>query len=107
MSVTTLANPVTTTLSRTLADYEIHLTGDDVHGHIAAQNARDDTVDTNPAHWLQNRRRIPPRRPINRDLDPDERPNGMNAFETTFLRIMFTGVATVAVGLLHNPSDGT
>lgn len=97
MSVTTTANPVTTTLHRSLAaDYEIHLSGGE-EGIDPSQNPREETTIQNPPNWVQNYRNIPPLRPVNHDLDAESRPNGMNRFETAFLVTMFTGVVMVAV----------
>ncbi|KAH9883344.1 hypothetical protein F4778DRAFT_46702 [Xylariomycetidae sp. FL2044] len=103
MSVTTTENPVTTTLERTLQDYEIRVTGADELPPPAPAPApaawvphRDhDTPDDveNPPDWPSDERRGVPRfRPINRALDREQRPWGSSPPETVFVAMMFTGV---------------
>ena len=98
MSVTTTANPATTQLSRTLADYDIKLTGAEADGPPAALNPRSSPSD-NPEGWPTNFRNVPPYRPINRNLDMEERPGGSNGVERIFIAVMLHGVWLNAVSI--------
>jgi hypothetical protein len=51
----------------------------------------------NPDWWPTDHRRVPDYRPINRNLDRSQRPNGVNAIETAFIFIMLRGVQVNAV----------
>lgn len=104
MSVTTTDNPVTTTLSETLQDYEIRLTGArDLPAPAPApwvpltdHQAPEGVV--NPPGWDDIPYRGTPRyRPINYNLDREQRPWGSNAIETGFVVTMFHGVWLTAV----------
>ncbi|KAE8453261.1 hypothetical protein EG329_011328 [Mollisiaceae sp. DMI_Dod_QoI] len=96
MSVTTTANPITLSLQQTLGDYEVHVTGDQRDPRqIAAPNAssrRVPLIET-PHWWPRNYHRIPPHRPVNRNLDWSQRPLGASAGEKLFLNVMFSGVS--------------
>ncbi|KAK8135390.1 hypothetical protein PG984_003330 [Apiospora sp. TS-2023a] len=119
MSVTTTDNPITSTLSETLQDYEIRLTGapdlPSAQRQRAAESApllssqqRQDgggfpawvpltdhaaPLDVeNPADWDTEHRGVPRYRPINYHLDREVRPWGSNGIETTFVLHMFHGV---------------
>ncbi|EPE34795.1 hypothetical protein GLAREA_10490 [Glarea lozoyensis ATCC 20868] len=82
-----------TQLGEALNDYTIHLTGHDATNH---QMIEEDTLASNQRNWPTDYHRVPPHRPINRDLDPEERPRGSNTAEFIFISIMFTGVFTSA-----------
>lgn len=121
MSVTTTDNPITSTLSETLQDYEIRLTGvqdlPSAQRQLAAESApllsqQQDggfpawvpltdhaaPVDVeNPADWDTEHRGVPRYRPINYHLDREVRPWGSNAIETGFVLHMFHGVWLTAV----------
>ncbi|KAG4422624.1 hypothetical protein IFR04_004245 [Cadophora malorum] len=97
MSVTTTANPITLSLQQTLGDYEVHVTGDSQETRpVASQNSRRSNAVANPPSWPRNYHRVPPHRPVNRDLDWSERPLGANPGEKLFLNVMFTGVSSNA-----------
>jgi len=91
-----MSTPIVTTseLNHVLSDYRLHLTGYDDSiqtedpAHLQAQN---------PPNWPTDRHRIPSYRPVNRNLDPNERPRGSNPAEFIFINIMFTGVFLNAV----------
>lgn len=51
----------------------------------------------NPANWPTRYRRIPPYRPVNRNLDLSERPNGSNRGELVFVTVMMNGVRLQSV----------
>lgn len=75
-----------------LEDYKIHLTGAEERRDIKTINGS-----ANPPSWPTERHRIPPYRPLNRNLNSGERPLGSNAVETAFLFMMFSGVSINAV----------
>ena len=103
MSVTTTANPVTLSLQQTLGDYEVHVTGDSQEARpVASQNSRQSNTVANPPSWPRNYHRVPPHRPVNRDLDWSQRPLGANPGEKLFLNVMFTGVSSNAVSKIDN-----
>ncbi|EXA34302.1 hypothetical protein FOQG_14458 [Fusarium oxysporum f. sp. raphani 54005] len=79
-----------------LRDYRLHLTGQRVEQEYVEPSHENDTgsaqsVDT-PANWPTQYRRIPPYRPINRNLDLSERPNGSSRAELVFVTVMLNGV---------------
>ncbi|KAJ2901686.1 hypothetical protein MKZ38_001556 [Zalerion maritima] len=90
------------TRTSTLQDYNIRLTSasdipapqvpDQPAG--AAREAAESAP--NPPNWPDNRRQIPPYRPINRNLDMSLRPFGSNPPETAFVANMFLGVWVLA-----------
>ncbi|KAH7146514.1 hypothetical protein EDB81DRAFT_795400 [Dactylonectria macrodidyma] len=79
------------TLQETLQDYQIHLTGSSIEAELGALPESTPTHN-NPAHWPTQYRRIPAYRPINRNLDLSERPNGANRAELLFVTVMLNGV---------------
>lgn len=94
MSVTTSIR----TVEETLQDYKLHLSAFDQ----AASGAATLTY-ISPTHqpkWPCDHRRIPPYRPINKNLDLSERPNGSNKGELVFVTVMMNGVRLQAV--LHH-----
>lgn len=111
MSVTTIENPIAYSIQSTLRDYDIQITGStnaaDINPSLNARSGGSASTSTstststsqNPASWPTDHHRIPNHRPINRDLNLDERPRGSNGIEQTFLLVMFTGVALNAVSL--------
>lgn len=78
------------------ADYDVY------ESRVAASNSPSQQVGTgatagetrvqNPAGWLDDYRRIPPHRPINRHLDQNQRRVYTSLGERAFLTIMFTGL---------------
>lgn len=70
-----------------LADYELRHTGSDESDEPPA------AVDTSqPANWPSDHRRVPAYRPINRDLDFNERSAGASTGEFVFIQVMLHGV---------------
>lgn len=105
MSVTTTSNPVTTQTIRLLTDYEIHHSGDpdatapspNAHPIPPTPSASttlssSSAAEEQPDNWPTEHRRIPPHRPINRELDFAERPAGLNGAEFVFIQVMLNGV---------------
>ena len=114
MSVTTTQNPLTRTALTLLADYQIHHSGDDEHvappsnatnqnplklarspNTAATYEEHDD--DEKPQLGRLAHRRVPPYRPINRNLNPEERPTASNPAEVMFVVVMLNGVNLNAV----------
>lgn len=91
MATTTVA---TRQVHEILQDYKICLTGASDKTSEFESHTKEVV---NPEGWPTDRHRVPPYRPINRELDPKERTLGTNIFETTFLIVMFSGVVTNAV----------
>lgn len=101
MSVTITDNPITSTLHSTLQDYEIHVTGDTGDIDQTLNERGSSSSDQNPPYWPRDHHRVPNYRPINRNLNLDERPRGSNPIERAFIFAMFTGVAMNAVRKVH------
>ncbi|TGO62070.1 hypothetical protein BCON_0022g00070 [Botryotinia convoluta] len=100
MSTTITDNPITISSRQTLAEYDIHHTGDDrgMNDMIVPPNTSNilENVD-NPSSWPRDQYRIPNYRPINRHLIAAERPNGSNGAERVFITMMLTGVSLNAI----------
>lgn len=104
----------TTTLTQTrvrrdenpLKDYTLHVTGKTQTELSAAQReeiARQECLRApNPTSWPTNYRRVPHYRPINRFLDPAQRPNGANTGEYIFVNVMLNGVRIQSVCAQQN-----
>lgn len=90
MSVTTTANPITSTSMSVLSDYEIHQSGRPYPAspswHPAPESA------SQPNNWPVDHRRVPAYLPVNRNLDRSERPAGSNRFEGMLITVMLHGV---------------
>ncbi|KAL3457406.1 hypothetical protein BJX64DRAFT_19099 [Aspergillus heterothallicus] len=89
MSTTTTTTTTTNNTLSILADYELH------HSGSETQNAPSSAVppfSSQPANWPTNHRRVPPHRPVNRNLDPAERAAGSNVPEYIFIQSMLHGV---------------
>ena len=99
MSVTTTANPATQTVFRLLADYELKHSGDEdlAPQNIGTLNPRPAPDVQNPEGWTDNYNGVPPYRPINYNLDREQRPWGRPGAETPFVMVMLNGVGVVAV----------
>ena len=98
MSVTTTQNPVTGSVLQVLADYDLHHSGDPAHPREAERpNLRPEPSINNPHWWPSDHNRVPPYRPINRNLDLEQRPDGANAIERTFIFVMLNGCGLNAV----------
>lgn len=93
----------TTTLSpavlRLLADYELTHTGEEGQPPSPPNN-RSEPVVQNPSWWPTNYDGIPPYRPIDYNLDRDQRPWARPGIETAFAFTMLNGVGVVAVSPL-------
>lgn len=93
MSATTTDNPITTTLQHDyLQDYNIRLTGGD---QLPAQPNTDNhpsRIVENPPGWDDQHRDVPPYRPVNTNLDREQRPWGSNPVESAFVFHMLHGV---------------
>ncbi|ESZ93898.1 hypothetical protein SBOR_5719 [Sclerotinia borealis F-4128] len=102
MSTTTTDSSITISALQTLAEYDIHHTGEEVvtSGITSPNTSNVPTIVENPPSWPQNQHRVPNHRPINRHLNFSERPNGSNGAERVFITVMFTGVALNAVSRL-------
>lgn len=93
MSVTTSTNKVTQSMLQTLADYDLHHSGNP--GTSEAPETRNGTTieRIQLQDWAKNYRRIPAYRSIDRTLNerPNERPAGGNAIEGLFVFTMLSG----------------
>jgi SRSO17 transposase len=96
MSVTTTANPTTYTLQATLKDYELHHSGTSASAPPVNPNPAPRV--SNPSDWDSSHRRVPNYRPINTNLDQEQRRVYLSNAERTFVAVMFTGVFIEAVG---------
>ncbi|KAK3685687.1 hypothetical protein B0T22DRAFT_226296 [Podospora appendiculata] len=113
MSTTTTLEPAATRTEQQqihhhLHDYSIQLTGDEeTAGTLQTQQRSPSpeviTTDNNstivgpppsenPPGWTDNYRQVPPHRPINTQLDREQRPWGSNGVESAFVFTMFQGV---------------
>ena len=102
MSVTTTKTRPTYSIARTLADYELHHSEPraDAAGEAAepaSQLRSGNAVQGNPPTWETDWRRVPPYRPVNRELDVASRSITLNAVETFFVYNMFHGIQIVEV----------
>jgi hypothetical protein len=105
MSVTTTANPRTYEVQAVLADYDLHHSGAADDGD-AVQNTNQPSQQSNPSDWPTDYRRVPPYRPVNMELDQDER-RVYNAFiERAFVAILFTGVVAQSVSIIYTREEG-
>ncbi|KAE8340694.1 hypothetical protein BDV24DRAFT_151814 [Aspergillus arachidicola] len=102
MSTTTTESPTTRTTVSVLTDYELH------HSEPQASAPPNETPTQvsvqHPANWPVDHLRVPPYRPINRNLDWNERTAGTHPAEMAFIQIMLHGVwiNAAASRLWHN-----
>ncbi|KAI0417868.1 hypothetical protein F5X98DRAFT_386696 [Xylaria grammica] len=99
MSTTTIENPDTQSLGTVLADYKLHystVTHQNVSDASAVEPQPAPSV-RNPPDWPTNHRRVPPYRPINRDLDLSQRIVFQNNVERGFVNTMFFGLRLVTL----------
>lgn len=101
MPVTTSTTTVSTTSRQVLSDYVLYHSGHDVPLEQPPR-AHSSTVGNsgqhrNPNWWPSDHRRVPDHRPVNRNLDRSQRPNGTNVIETIFIFTMLRGVQLNAV----------
>ncbi|KIM97330.1 hypothetical protein OIDMADRAFT_169075 [Oidiodendron maius Zn] len=96
MPVARGTSTVTVNNSDVPADYIIHHSGhqSSPDGPTASHRtlAHDIEQQDNPTWWPTDHRRVPNYRPINRNLDWDQRPGGTNAIEMIFIFTMLRGV---------------
>jgi len=71
-------------------------TPDDIP-EFRSQEAEGQMLVTNPPSWPTAHRRMPPYRPINRNLDRTTRPSGDNAVLFIFINTMLSGCGLLAV----------
>lgn len=95
MSVTTTENRLYYNTVDILRDYDVH------HTNAEEREPLDSTLNehpipepaSNPEGWPTDHRRVPPYRPVNRELNQEERaPFGRNVVEGTFIFLMLNGV---------------
>ncbi|KAE8139745.1 hypothetical protein BDV38DRAFT_280661 [Aspergillus pseudotamarii] len=90
MSTTTTESPITSTTVSVLTDYELQ------HSEPQVPAPRSETPIQasiqQPADWPVDHLRVPPYRPINRNLDWSERSAGSHPAEVAFVQIMLHGV---------------
>jgi hypothetical protein len=81
---------MTTQLQHVIQDYEIRLTG--AENDTPAVPAPQSIVSVeNPVDWPQNYQRVPPYRPIDRNLDREQRPDKTNHIDRAFIFTMLYG----------------
>jgi hypothetical protein len=95
MSVATTANSMLTTTLAVLADYELHHSEPQRPAPLSSSSPT--TSAHHPQDWPVDHLRVPAYRPINRNLDLDERPAGSSAVEMVFIQTMLHGVWINAV----------
>ena len=99
MSVTTSTNTTTHSVLHVLADYDLHHSGNPQNPSEPEPPNRNTAPDVeNPPNWDREHRRVPPYRPIDRNLDMELRPGGVNVVEAIFIATMLNGVRLTAVG---------
>lgn len=97
MSVTTTQNDLYYETAALLRHYDVHHTGDEPHNPTLNEHPLPDGTNvSNPPQWPSQHRRIPPMRPVNTNLDFNER-GTRNLPETIFVFVMLQGVRTVSV----------
>lgn len=96
MSITATERVQTSTLRGVLADYDLHHSPEtdflDATVHVNAQSEL-----VNPPGWTADQRRVPAYRPVNRNLEQDQRRVYQNGIERAFVNVMFSGVFIEAV----------
>lgn len=108
MSVTTTANPAAQSVLRALADYE--LTHSEPQSRnpedVGTLNRRSQSAETkpNPEGWPDDYQGVPAYRPINYELDREQRPWAQPGIETAFVWTMLNGVGCVSVCSLRSAS---
>lgn len=113
MSVTTSTDSLRYAAHNYLADYELHHSDTRVSSALKPNSHPDprlldqptslrtdvEVAFRNPKTWPANHRRIPPYRPINKNLDQSQRRVYTSTGERMFLTVMFTGLQANVVGL--------
>ena len=98
MSVTTTANATSQAVLQALADYDLTHSGSE-DAVVEPPNPRSQAEETreNPEGWRDDYHGVPPYRPINYELDREQRPWARPGIETAFVWTMLNGVGIVAV----------
>lgn len=105
MPMTTSTNTTTQSVLHVLADYDLHHSGDPQDpAEPEPPNRKATPKVENPSGWDTEHRRVPPYRPINRNLDMDMRPGGTNVAEAIFIATMLNGVQLTAVSCIRSLS---
>jgi len=93
MSVTTTSNPPTGSVLQVLADYDVHHSGSpESSSPGSGPNTRPSLSRSIPSDWPTNHRGVPPYRAVDRNLDREQRPGGLNGPEAVFIFTMLNGV---------------
>ncbi|KAL4876676.1 hypothetical protein BJY04DRAFT_199603 [Aspergillus karnatakaensis] len=91
MSTTTTTTIVPASTVSILADYELHHSGAETSPNNN-QSPQPSQTSAQPQDWPSEYRRVPPYRPINRNLDRAERAAGASVPEYIFIQSMLHGV---------------
>lgn len=98
MSVTTTASTTTQGVIRLLADYDLTHSGDEDGTVDASLNERPTApTRSNPSWWPTDQNGIPPYRPIDYNLDREQRPWAGSPAESAFAWTLLNGVGIVSV----------
>lgn len=100
MSSTTTTQTVPSySMGRTLADYDLHHSEPAPETRRAGEDQDEGTEErhNNPPTWETEYRRVPPHRPINRNIDIASRSITLNGAEAFFVYNMFQGIRIVEV----------
>ncbi|KAL1957493.1 hypothetical protein VTO42DRAFT_5956 [Malbranchea cinnamomea] len=96
MSVTATTSTITRNRLSILADYEIHRTPEtEADGEFTSTpqlGEQRSSITEHPPDWPTDHHRIPPYRPVNRELDWSQRAVYLNGIEHVFISVMFAGV---------------
>lgn len=98
--MTTTSNVTTQNVVRLLADYELTHTGDDddaAAGDSSVNERQPASTLSNPSWWPTDHHGIPPHRPIDYNLDREQRPWGGSPVGNAFAWTLLNGVGIVAV----------
>jgi len=97
MSATTTETRTAVSTEQILKDYELHHSGSSESAPQTNATPSPPRVQ-NPPTWDDEHHRVPPYRPVNHELDQNERRIYNSNAERTFITVMFTGVIVEAVG---------
>ncbi|KAH8891373.1 hypothetical protein GQ53DRAFT_746890 [Thozetella sp. PMI_491] len=102
-----MSTTATTTQENHLQDYNIRLSSAATAASPAIKPEDSEQPVQNPAGWYDGHRQVPPFRPVNRNLDRGQRPDGSNPIETAFIFHMLNGVWLKAnIAWLWNTTGG-
>ncbi|KAL2867213.1 uncharacterized protein BJX67DRAFT_353399 [Aspergillus lucknowensis] len=92
-----MSTTTTTTTTSILADYELHHSGAEPTPSRQTSQSQSPSpssppAQVQPANWPSDHRRVPPYRPVNRNLDWNERAAGSSVPEYIFIQSMLHGV---------------